>query len=145
VLKRLIGWRNAIPDHVIRPTLKTAGNNVQLLVLLTVGILVVQEEEFKRWYKLERARYKWPSQRSSTRPKRGRPAKRDAVRSNVIALVQKGIWCASDGIPKLRRLLLTNDGHYIPSVDSLRRLVDQMHAETGEPQFIQPKSDSRRR
>jgi hypothetical protein len=145
VLKRLISWRNAIPDHVLRPTLKTAGNNVQLLVLLTVGILVVQEEEFKRWYKLERTRYKWPSQRSSTRPKRGRPVKRDAVRSDVITLAQKGIWCAGDGISKLRRLLLTDDGRYIPSVDSLRRLVDQIHAETGEPQFFQPKSGSRHR
>ena len=145
VLKRLIGWRNAIPDHAMRPTLKTAGNNPQLYVLLTVGVLVVQEEEFKRWYKLERARNKWPSQRSSTRPRRGRPMKRDTVRSDVIALVQKGIWCASDGISKLRRLLLANDSNYIPSVDSLRRLVDQIHAETGEPQFLQPKSESRLR
>ena len=145
VLERLISWRNAMPDHVLRPTLKTAGNNEQLLVLLTVGILVVQEEEFKRWYKLERARYKWPSQRSSTRPRRGRPMKRDAIRNNVETLIEEGQWRASDGFSKLRRLLLSSHCPYVPSVDSLQRLIDRMHTETGKPQLFRPKSKLQRR
>jgi hypothetical protein len=136
ILKHLISWRHAIPDHVIRPTLKTVEGNIQLLVLLTVGILVVQEKEFERWYRSERARRKWPSQRSAAKPRRGRPIKRDRVKDEVLTLVRGGRWRANDGFAVLRRLLLSNNCSYVPSTDTLRRFVDDMHVETGEPRLL---------
>jgi len=123
----------------------TAEGDTKLLVLLTVGVLVVREEEFEHWYKLERARYKWPSQRMSVKPRRGRPVRRDAYRDDVLALVQNGLWRGSDGLSKLRRLLRSRNCAHVPSADTLRRLIDGMHTETGDLRLFRPTPNPRRR
>jgi hypothetical protein len=64
VLARLSTTRGSLPDHPIRPTIKTAEGDEKLLALLTVGVLVIRVSDFDVWYRSERAKGKWPSQRS---------------------------------------------------------------------------------
>ena len=64
VLARLITTRGSLPDHPIRPTIKTAEGDEKLLGLLTVGVLVIRASDFDVWYRSDRAKGKWPSQRS---------------------------------------------------------------------------------
>jgi hypothetical protein len=119
VLRRLIIWRDTLPDRAIRPTIKTTGGDLNLFVLLSIGMLVVQEREFKRWYRSERSKGKWPSQRSRSKRGRGRPTKQtEPLKKRVLALVRDQAWSAKDGIAKLRRLL--NDGscsEAVPTTD----------------------------
>jgi hypothetical protein len=75
VLGQLITVRGSFPDHAIRPTTKTVCGDEALLVLLTKGLLLVRETYFDSWYKLDRARGRWPSQRSRLKQS-GRPSVR---------------------------------------------------------------------
>src|SRR5262249_44483659 len=100
--------------------------------LLTKGILVLEETEFLTWYRLNRARNKWPSQRSSLKVRRGRPTKQTAaIRNGILDLVDTTNWRRDDGIPELSRRLAAAECYDVPSEDTLERLVIQMHRETG--------------
>jgi hypothetical protein len=106
--------------------------------MLGIGVLVVEEREFKRWYRLERSKGKWPSQRSKLKRGRGRPTKQTApLKKSVLALVRDHAWNARDGIGRLRRLLIAH-GHLesVPSPDTLVRFVDELHLETGDPLLL---------
>ena len=46
VVKRLIASRGGLPDHPIRPSIKTAEGNEKLFALLAVGLLVVRANDF---------------------------------------------------------------------------------------------------
>ena len=46
VVKRLIASRGSLPDHPIRPSLKTADGKEKLFAFLTVGLLVVRASDF---------------------------------------------------------------------------------------------------
>src|SRR5262249_54503694 len=83
VLQRLIVPRCGIANHPIRPTLKACGGDPVLLAQLCRGTLAVRESEFNRWYRAERSRRKWPSQRRAAR-KSGRPSKRTEALDNAI-------------------------------------------------------------
>jgi hypothetical protein len=134
VLKLLITSRCSLPDHPIRPSIKTADGNEKLLALLTVGLLVVREGEFNVWYRSERAKGKWASQRSRSKIGDGRPTKQtEMMRNAVLALVRDGVWSGNASITKLRRLLVKSGRFDVPSPDTLARLVDQLFYETGEP------------
>jgi hypothetical protein len=146
VLRRLIAPRKSLPDHPIRPSIKTAGGNEKLFAFLTSGLLVVRANDFDAWYQSERAKRKWPSQKHSQRSGIGRPTTQsDAVRNPVIGLVRDGKWTAKDGIAMLRRLLVeASSASEVPSPDTLERLVDQLHCETGESEFFRPKRSRRK-
>ena len=145
VVRQLLTTRASLPDHPIRPSVKTVAGDMKLLRLLTIGVLLVRAAEFGRWYRSERAKGKWGSQRSLSTAGVGRPAKQsDLIRSAIIALVRDGAWSAKAGIVKLHRLLCAGrDG--VPSPDTLARLVDQLHQETGEPEYFRPKRSRRKR
>jgi hypothetical protein len=131
VVKRLIASRGGLPDHPIRPSIKTADGNKQLFALLAVGLLVVRTNDFDGWYQSERAKGRWPSQESKEK-KDGRPTKQTGVlRNTVLALVHDHKWSGKDPISALHRLLVAS-GRSEPSQDTLARLVDQLHRETGE-------------
>jgi hypothetical protein len=133
VLKRLLTSRCGLPDHPIRPSIKTADGNERLFALLTGGLLVVRERDFNVWYRSERAKSKWASQRAKSKVGNGRPTlQTEAIRNAVLALVHDGEWTAAAGIMKLHRLLVALGRSDVPSVDTLARLVDQLHRETGE-------------
>src|SRR6516162_780232 len=133
------------PDHPIRPSIKTAEGDEKLLGLLTVGVLVIRASDFEVWYRSERAKGKWPSQRSRLKISGGRPTKQtEPVRNAVIGLVRDGKWSGKISIAKLHRLLIASSDDKVPSPDTLARLVDQLHAETGEAEFFRVKRAQRK-
>jgi hypothetical protein len=145
VLARLSTTRGSFPDHPIRPSIKTAEGDEKLLGLLTVGVLVIRAGDFDVWYRSDRAKGKWPSQRSRLKIGGGRPTKQgERVRSAVIGLVRDGKWSGKVSIAKLHRLLNTSGDIEVPSPDTLARLVDQLHAEIGEAGFLRAKRPRRK-
>jgi hypothetical protein len=125
----------------------TAESDPKLFQLLTVGVLLVRTTEFEAWYQSERNKGKWPSQRLKSKLKigRGRPTKQtEAARNSVIGLVRDGKWCGKMGVTELRRLLIDSGRDGIPSTDTLRRMVDQLHRETGVPALFR-KAPARRK
>lgn len=146
VVRQLATTRGSLPDHPIRPSIKTVAGDMRLLRLLTVGVLLVRASEFRRWYRSERAKGKWRLQRSRSAAAVGRPAKQsDGIRNAIIALVRDGKWSAEAGIAKLHSLLCVSSRSDVPSPDTLARLVDQLHQETGEPEYFRPKRARRKR
>jgi hypothetical protein len=136
VLKRLITSRGGFPDQVFRPTIRTTGGDEKLLGLLTrgMGVLAVREQEFRKWYRRERAKGRWPSQKSKRTRSGGRPSKQsEALKQEIARLVSAGSWRANDRIPKLCRLLVEAGCTDMPSVYTLRRLVRNMFVEMGDP------------
>jgi hypothetical protein len=132
VVKRLIASRGSLTDHPIRPSIKIAEGNEKLFALLTVGLLVVRASDFDIWYQSERAKGRWASQRSKEK-KNGRPTKQtEALRNAVLALVHDHKWSGKEPISALHRLLRASGRSEAPSQDTLARLVDQLHRETGE-------------
>jgi len=132
VVKRLIASRGSLPDHPIRPSIETADGNQKLFALLTVGLLVVRTSDFDVWYQSERAKGRWPSQRSKLKIN-GRPTKQtDRLRNAVLALVHDHKWSGKDPISALDRMLVASGYSEAPSQDTLARLVDHLHRETGE-------------
>ena len=136
VLKRLITSHGSLPDHPIRPSMKAAEGNERLFALLAVGVLVVRADDFDGWYQSERAKGRWPSQESKEK-KDGRPTKQTgALRNAVLALVHDHKWNGKGPISALHRLLVASGRSDVPSQDTLARLVDQLHTETGEPGLL---------
>jgi hypothetical protein len=145
VLARLITARGSLPDHPIRPSIKTAEGDEKLLRLFTVGVLVIRASDFDVWYRSERAKGKWPSQRSRLKISGGRPTKQTTpVRNAVIGVVRDGKWSGKVSIAKLHRLLIASGDIEVPSPDTLARLVDQLHAETGNAEFFRGKRGRRK-
>jgi len=119
---------------------------MKLLRLLTIGVLLVRASEFRRWYRSERAKGKWRSQRSRLRAAVGRPAKRsDLIRNAIMALVRDGAWSAKAGIAKLHRLLCASGRDNVPSPDTLAHVIDELHHETGEAEYFRTKRSRRKR
>lgn len=136
-LKRLMSSRGGLPDHPIRPSIKTVGGNEKLFALLTVGLLVVRARDFNVWYRSERAKGKWASQRSRSTTCNGRPTKQtEALRNAVFSLVGDGKWNGKNSLTMLRRLLVSSGRPDVPSPDTLARLVDQLFGETGEIELL---------
>jgi hypothetical protein len=136
VIKRLILSRGTLPDHPIRPSMQTAEGNENLFALLTVGLLVVRASDFDVWYHSERAKGRWPSQRSKER-KNGRPTRQtEAFENAVLALVNDLKWSGKDGIATLHRLLIASGRSDVPSQDTVARLVDQLHRKTGDMKLL---------
>jgi hypothetical protein len=146
VLKRLITSRGALPDHPIRPSIKIVEGNEKLFALLSVGLLVVRASDFGIWYRSERAKGRWPSQRSKLKVRDGRPSiQTEALRNAVLALVHDLKWNSKESIMSLRRLLVASRGFEVPSPDTLARLVDQLHRETGEAGLLRKMRRRRQR
>jgi hypothetical protein len=132
VLKELITSRGGLPDHAIRPSIKACHGDRTLFELLKTGCLVVDETGFSRWQQAEYRRGKWPSQRSRKKAGTGRPGKQtDALRNAILARVRDGVWSGNQSIVSLRHLLI-EDKDDVPSADTLARLIDKMHEETGD-------------
>ena len=138
VVKRLIASRGGLPDHPIRPSIKTAQGNEKLFALLTVGLLVVRASDFDVWYQSERAKGSWPSQRSKLKIN-GRPTKQtDPLRNAVLALVHDRKWNGKNPISALHRMLVASGHSEVPSQDTLARLVDHLPAKRAKKGFCIP-------
>ena len=135
-IKRLMLSRGTLPDHPIRPSMQTAEGNEKLFALLSVGLLVVRASDFDAWYHSERAKGRWPSQRSKEK-KNGRPTKRtEALENAILGLVNDLKWSSKDGIAALHRLLMASGRSDVPSQDTVARLVDQLHRKTGNMELL---------
>ena len=138
VIKRFITVRGTLPDHAYRPSLKTTEGNKELLFALEPGLLVVNAFEYETWYRHERAKGKWPSQRHQGTyvPGRGRPTKQTGrLRDAIVALVRGGDWTAKAGFNELRRLLIRTGHDDCPNAATLRTVVERLWVETGEDDF----------
>ena len=124
VLSRLMAPdRGGLPDPAYRPTIKTTGGDEGLLALLTTGLLVVRTKDFEGWYRSERAKGKWASQRSRKKKPEGRPTKQtEALKNAIFALVRDLKWNGKAGIAALHSLLVISGRSDIPSPDTLAQL-----------------------
>jgi hypothetical protein len=141
LIRQLIPARKGLPDRTIRSSLKFADGDTVLFRLLQFGILLVRPREFNDWYRSERARGKWASQHSRLKPREGRPSKQtESLRSAVMTALRE----KKTGVAALCRRLLASGRPDVPSRDTLARLVDQLYAETGEPEFRRTKRSRRK-
>ena len=144
VVNRLLISRGRLPDHAIRPTIKAADGDEKLFAMLTIGLLVIRKRDFDLWYRSQRAKGKWASQWSRKKTGDGRPTKQtNDLRTAVLALVRGGDWTGKAGIATLRRLLVSRSD--VPSRDTLARLVDQLHRETGDAGLVRIARTRRKR
>jgi hypothetical protein len=130
VLSRMIPRRGGLPDHTIRPSLKIACGDQKILELLQVGLLLVQAKDFNEWYLVERAKGNWPSQRSKKERREGRPSKQSEGLGNAVINFMHE---KKTSIARLRGRLVSSGRTDVPSLDTLRRLVDRLYRETGDP------------
>jgi hypothetical protein len=151
-IKKLITSRGGLTDHPIRVSLsaaRAAGVEERFLAVLRSGVFVVTVAEFDVWYRLERAKRKWSSQRMDVwyrlemrkRPIPWRPTKQsERLRNKILSLVRDGAWrntkspdhTGKHGIAALHRILVDAKDIAVPSSDTLNRLVDRMWKETGD-------------
>jgi hypothetical protein len=153
VAGRLIPIRGGLPDNPYRVSVSFLESLIDdsslwdafqagLLHEERAGVLLLKSEEFETWSDRERARGKWPSQRSSKKPKRGRPSRMNgALRNLILGAVNEGSWTAKQGVKALGRYL-EGSGRIVPSHDTLGRLVDHLFLETGNPALRREKRRS---
>jgi hypothetical protein len=142
VVSRLITVRGGLPAHPIRPSLKTAGGDVELLKVLNSGVLLIRQDDFAAWYESERRKGRWPSQRLKKGLTGGRPTK---ITGFLRSAVAEALRERKRNVAKLHRDLVTSGRTDVPSVDTLERLVDQLYRETGRPEFFRTKRRHRMR
>jgi hypothetical protein len=134
ILGRLIKIRGGFPDHP-RVSMKAVAWNGELYRAINTGVLVVQKCDFDAWYRRERQKGRWPSQRSRLK-KEGRPSRQtDELRNAVSAIMLEG----SMNVAELHRRLVASGRTGVPSEDTLARLVDLLLGETGDTRFRRPK------
>jgi hypothetical protein len=144
VLKRMIRTRGGLPDHAIQPLRIFAKDPItdELRVALLQSALNLRRREFDAWYEAARKKRNWPShekqrslpdQHPCAKPPMGRPSKQSDLRTPILALVNKGRWCARQKIADLVRLLKSKE--IIATRDTLSRTVDQLFKETGEQAY----------
>jgi hypothetical protein len=136
VLNRLLRVRGGLPDHAIRPPaslLRDTSVTPELFAALSNSAMFLQRGEFKTWYQQQKSRRRWHSQRESSKPRTGRPTKQtNELRTSIMALVAEKKWSGPDGIAKLEKLLASKGA---PRRNTLRRAVDSLFEETGDPLY----------
>ncbi len=141
LLKSLVTARNTFPDHPIqtKTSMRIAGDDKKLYWLVKAGIMLLRAQEFDIWYRKERAQGRWPSQNEKVtkigRPSIGTQGLKDAI---IAALRER-----KTGVAELRRRLEVDGRTDVPSPDTLARLVDQLHRETGRPELLRKRSRRR--
>jgi hypothetical protein len=135
VIERLLLAHGRIPDRPIHPTLKTTGGDERLFGLLNRGGLCIRKKDFARWYARERQKGRWPSQPTKQKVT-GRPSKQTAQLITWITdLVERREWDASQSVPALRLLLQRAGYAHLPSVSTLKRMLDMLFVRTGDTAF----------
>lgn len=135
VLKQMIFTRGGLSDRAVQPLRIRAKGTVapELLATLSTHKLYLRREEFDAWYKKAKEKGNWPSQRSSRKPRMGRPPKQNDLRAPIDALVNEKLWSARQKIADLVRLLESRG--IIAARDTVRRIVDQILKETGKQSY----------
>lgn len=137
VIGKMIRTRGGLPDHAIRPEglpCKGAATR-ELFGALSQSALYLRRCEFDAWYAKAKSKRRWPSQILSKKSRMGRPSKQTGeLRDRIIALVNDELWSAQrNSIADLVRLLKPKGE--TPSRQTLVRMIEQLHRETGERHF----------
>jgi hypothetical protein len=136
VLAHLLKSRGGLPDHPIRLPFNLIRDHAvapELLAALSSSAMFLKNTEFEGWYQQQKRRRLWPSQRESVKPRIGRPSKQtDELLISIRARAAENAWCASEGIAPLVKLLVS---HGQPTRNTVRRAVERLYEETGDPQF----------
>jgi hypothetical protein len=144
-LGRLVRTRGGLPDHAIRPMAILPRDNLvtpELLAALSKSAMYLRGSEFDAWYNRLKSRGRWASQRPSKAPRIGRPSKQTAeLRTSIIARVEEGSWSGAEPVARLVRLLALRGA---PLRNTVKRAVDQLYIETGDPRYrIIPRTRAR--
>jgi hypothetical protein len=136
VLERLFKSRGGLPDHAIRLPFNLVRDHAvapELFAALSSSAMFLKSTEFKGWYQRQKRQRLWPSQRKSVKPRAGRPSKQtDELLISIRARAAENSWSASEGIAQLVKLLVS---HGQPTRNTVRRAVERLYEETGDPQF----------
>lgn len=136
VLQLMPRVRGGLPDHPVRQPISLLRDKSivpELFAALASSALHLKRSEFEAWYGKQKSLRRWLSQRTSKKPRVGRPSKQTEQVLNLIrALVAEEKWAAPHGIAKLAKLLASK-GEFLRN--TLRRAVDQLYLETGDPKY----------
>jgi hypothetical protein len=141
VLNSLIAPSGYWPDNPYRPSDTLVSDGLlswDFFALLSEGLLVVPEPEFRAWYLRCYARGVWPSQRKPDRRRRtrGRPRLAQSIKDQITIFANEKRWKPDQGISGLRRLFEEADvDSPAPSDETLQRRVDELYLETQDPRF----------
>lgn len=137
ILTKMPRRRGGLPDHPIRPegVLDKTAARKEFLAALLRSALYLPRDVFDAWYERTRSKRNWPSQRSSKRPRTGRPSKQtDVLRHRIIALVNEGQWSAQqNSLASLIRLLKAKGE--TPSRQTIERILEQLYREKGDDRY----------
>jgi hypothetical protein len=140
VIKRLTRVRNSLPDRPFRVPIALVREgkiDEHMFSRLHSGTLLLKQGEFFAWCTSERRKGKWPSQYGREKRPVGRPAKQtNRLRDKIKLVIESGQWNA-DRKGKVSDLcrMLADEGHQIPSHDTIARTVDSILLETGDSRF----------
>jgi hypothetical protein len=135
-----------LPDRPIRPNARWIADGLvaaDTFNRLQHGVLVVDEQEFKKWYRTQRKGGRWHSQATKRRKGPGHSSKQAAWRDRIVGSCNAGEWNAAQGVPALRRQL-TQRYSDVPSEDSLRRHVSYLFDQSGDSR-LRPRRRPKRR
>jgi hypothetical protein len=150
---RLITSRGGLPDHPIAVSRSRKLRDFaseEFLLHLAQSVLVVKRSEFEAWYRSERRRQRWPSQRPNVqghkRRRAGRP-KLDDLKITILQHVRdRETWSGKQPIGELIEQLRWHHPHVrVPSYNTFRRIIDELQEETGEPRLIRQRKVRRSR
>jgi hypothetical protein len=143
-IRFLITSRGGLPDHPIavsrsRKLRKFASE--ESLLRLAQSVLVIKRSEFEAWYRNERCRQPWPSQRPNVQGHKRRRAGRPKLNDLKITILQhvrdRGKWSGKQPVRELmEQLKLAHPNVHFPSYNTFRRIIDKLHDETGDPRLI---------
>jgi hypothetical protein len=136
VLKRMIRARGGLPDRAIQPMRIFAKEPItaELSAALSQSDLYLRRSEFDAWYEETRKKRNWPSQRSSCKPRTGRPSRQSDLHNPIIVLVNEGQWSAEKNSTADLVKLLKSKG-VTASRQTVERTVKQLHRETGDHRY----------
>ncbi|MET4841931.1 hypothetical protein [Bradyrhizobium japonicum] len=123
-LRKMIRTRGGLPDHAVQPFVKD----------LSKSALYLRREEFEAWYQKAKKKRNWPSQRSSCKPRMGRPSKQTELLDSIKAIANGGRWSAEQNfIADLVRLLKSKG--VTASRQTVERTVELLYRETGDLRY----------
>jgi hypothetical protein len=135
ILKSLPRSRSGLRDRVRVPTslLRTGAVDGELFRALSSGRLLLKQSEFEKWYRRERDRGTWPSQRERKQRRVGRPSKHAVLHSSIVALVNSGRWNGNNNTVAELAAMISEISH-APAVshDTVARAVDHLFREGGD-------------
>jgi len=134
VLKQMIRTRGGLPDQAIQPTRIFAKDSIapELRVALSKSALYVRRREFDAWYDEAQKKRNWPSQRSSCKPRMGRPPRQSDLHNPIKVLVNEGRWSAEQNFIADLVKLLKSKGIGKPVITAI---ITQIRAKSLTNQF----------